>query len=253
MVASNDPQGINKAGSPGKLDHQIDSWGFVHGRQSRIRLVIAAVVLGAGLASIVFAYLLVRFGNDNFHKVSDDYYRSDQLDGPELKRSIDKLGIKTVIRLVGTDDGDAASYAEESAAVAETDAKLVVAKMAATRLPYRSELSRVFEALDTAERPLLVHCRQGSDRTGLISAIWQHDYKGRPLAEARKQLAFFDYGHVPIGGSAAMDEFLDMYEKFLADHPGASLSIQEWVKQNYFNEKPGREISAWYDGVSYAP
>ncbi|MCA8911812.1 MAG: tyrosine-protein phosphatase [Planctomycetes bacterium] len=252
MVASKDPHGINKIGSPGKLDHQIDSWGFVHGRQSRIRLIIGAVVLGAGAVGIVVAFLLVRFGGDNFHKVSDDFYRSDQLDGPAMKRVIERNGIATVIRLVGTEDSNAESYEEESAAVAETDAKLVVAKMAATRLPYRSELSRVFEALDTSQRPLLVHCRQGSDRTGLISAIWLHDYKGESLEKAREQLAVF-YGHMPVGSSTAMDDFLDMYDQYSKDHPGEKLTIQQWVKLHYFVEKPGHEIQPWHDGVMYEP
>ena len=251
MVASKDPKGINKTGSPGDLDHQIASWGFVHGRQSRARVMIGAGVLFVGVVTIVLAWLLVRFGDDNLHKVSEDFYRSRQLDGPAMKRVIADKGIKTVIRLVGTEDGNVESYEMESAAVAETDATLVVAKMAATRLPYRSELSRVFEALDTSQRPLLVHCRQGSDRTGLISVIWLHDYKGESLEKAREQLAFFAYGHVPIGSSGSMGEFLDMYEAYTAEHPGEKLNIQQWVNLHYFEEKPGREIAAWYDGVLY--
>jgi protein tyrosine phosphatase (PTP) superfamily phosphohydrolase (DUF442 family) len=124
--------------------------------------------------------------------------------------------------------------------------------MAATRLPYRSELSRVFEALDTSQRPLLVHCRQGSDRTGLVSTIWLHDYKGEALPKAREQLALF-YGHMPVGSSTAMDDFLDMYVKYCNDHPDEVLTIKEWVKRHYFNVKPGHEIQPWYDGVMYKP
>jgi hypothetical protein len=125
--------------------------------------------------------------------------------------------------------------------------------MAATRLPWRSELRTLFEALDGIQTPVLVHCRQGSDRTGLVTAIWLHDYRGKPLSEARKQLAFFPYGHTEIGGAEAMDDFLDMYEKYTRAHPAEGVNIRDWVKKHYFNEKPGREIAPWYDGVVYRP
>ncbi len=69
MVAPTDPHGINKSNSPGKLDYEINSWGFVHGRVSRIRLVVAAIVLGAGVVTLVAAFLLYRLGGDNYHEV----------------------------------------------------------------------------------------------------------------------------------------------------------------------------------------
>ncbi|MBZ0136468.1 MAG: tyrosine-protein phosphatase [Planctomycetes bacterium] len=251
MVAPTDPAGINKVGSPRDIDRQIDSWGYVHGRQSRTRLFIGAGVFLVGGLLIIAAFMLYRFTTDNLHAVSDDVFRSRELSAPELKRVINENGIKTVIRLVGTDDANRDSYEEEAAVISQTQASLIVAELASSRLPYRSEIQRVFEALDNSEPPILVHCKHGSDRTGLVSTIWLHDYMGKPLSEARKQLAFFPYGHVEWGEASAMGRFLDMYTAFSASNPG--VSIKDWVKLHYFEEKPGREIQPWYDGVVYRP
>lgn len=251
MVAPKDPSGINKLHSPKDIDYQIDSWGYVHGRQSRLRLFIGGGVFLAGALLIVIAFFLYRLADDNLHAVSEDVYRSRQLDAPQLKKVINENGIKTVIRLVGTEDSNRESFEEEQAAIAETDAELVVASLPSSRLPYRSEIQKVFEALDKAEAPILVHCKHGSDRTGLVSTIWLHDYLGEPLDKAREQLAFFPYGHVAWGEASAMGRFLDMYAEFAKSNP--NVSIKEWVKLHYFEEKDGREIQPWYDGTVYQP
>lgn len=253
MVAPSDPKGINRIGSPRSLDHKIDSWGYVHGRQERLRVFIGLGVAFAVIVALVAAFLLYRFGTDNFHEVSENAFRSRQLDGPAFQHYIREHNIDTVIRLVGVEDSNRATYEEESVAVKEAGAKLVVTKLATSRLPYRSELSDLFAALDAigpGER-VLFHCSHGSDRAGLVSAIWLHDYRGVPFDEARKQLAFVPYGHVPFGDASDIGRFVDMYAEFRKANPG--VSIKEWVKLHYFEEKPGREVAHWYDGVQYAP
>ena len=148
MVAPTDPRGVNRIGSPGSLDHKIDSWGYVHGRQDRLRLYIGAGVVFAGIVALVLAFLLYRFGTHNFHEVSENAFRSRQLDGAAFQHYIREHDIDTVIRLVGVEDRNRATYEEELEAVQGAGAKLVVAKLATSRLPYRSELSDLFAALD---------------------------------------------------------------------------------------------------------
>jgi protein tyrosine phosphatase (PTP) superfamily phosphohydrolase (DUF442 family) len=253
MVAPVDPNGINKLGSPGKLDHEIESWGFIHGRVRRLRLIVAAIVLGAGVVTLVVAFLLYRLGGDNYHEVvNGELYRSRELTPDQLQRHVRTDEIATVLRLVGTQDSNVESYETERQAVNETDAQLIVAPLPSSRLPYRHELKRLFEALNRVKTPVLVHCRHGSDRTGLVSVIWLHDKKGVPMEEAREQLAFFPYGHVPVGSARPMGEFLDMFEQHVRD-TGEKLSIEEWVKLHYFHEKKNRAPEPWLDGKLYQP
>ena len=90
MVAPTDPHGINTAGSPKKLDHAIDSWGYVHGRQERTRLIIGGGVFFVGALTIIVAFFLYLFGTDNYHKISQEWHRSSQLEGEAFRRYINE-------------------------------------------------------------------------------------------------------------------------------------------------------------------
>lgn len=260
MVAPTDPNGIIKAHAPTSHEHTIDNWGFVFGGMVNRRvLLFVALVGGAFFAVLVGAFLLVRFGGHNVHADnSAGFVRAAEMDAPALTAAIRRNDVRSVLRLVGTDGPDAESYAEERATCERLGVPHFVAKMAATRAPYRSEMARVFEVLDMIDadrnlQPVLIHCSAGSDRTGLVSVIWMHDYRGQPLAEARKQLAWAPYMHVSFGEARHMGEFLDRYEAFLAANPGKWMNIQQWTKLHYFEEKPGREAGPWHDGRVYRP
>lgn len=250
MVAPIDPNGINKAGAPASLDHSINNWGYIFTGHDK-RRVLLGVVLAAGafFGVILLAFLLIRFGGNNIHaNTKAGFLRSAELSPSALEDAILHRGVRSVVRLVGTDERNIAAYEDEVAVCRRLGVPHFTTKMAATRLPYRSELGPVFAALDTIAasselQPVLIHCNAGSDRTGLISVIWLHDYQGVPLAEARKELAFGPYMHVDMLGPASMGEFLDMYQAHLKSNP--RISIQQWVRDHYNIEKPGRETAPW--------
>jgi hypothetical protein len=50
--------------------------------------------------------------------------------------------------------------------------------------------------------------------------------------------------HFAPGHADAMGEFLDRYAAFAEQNRGAS--IKQWVRTQYFEEKPGREATGWY-------
>lgn len=260
MVAPTNPDGIMKAGAPTSIDHTIDAWGFVYGAIDRRRAFLFYALFGGALVgAAVLGFLLIRFGGHNTHVNNDaGFVRSAEMDGPALASAIKQNGIRSVLRLVGTEGTDAASYQEEAAVCESLGVKHFVAKMAASRLPYRSELRRVFEVLENIDsdpklQPVLIHCSAGSDRTGLVSVIWMHDYKGAPYDQARRQLGWDKYMHVPFGEAGEMTDFLSMYEDFLKANPRQRMPIQHWVKLHYFVEKPGRENQPWIDGNTYRP
>lgn len=258
MVAPSDPNGIVKASAPTRVDHTIEAWGFVYGSTDKRRVLLGWACFGGAFVFVmVAAFLLVRYGGHNKHaNEATGFVRSAELDGKAMTAAIRQHNIRSVVRLVGTEGNDAASYQEEAAACEAQGVKHFVAKMAATRLPWRSELRRLFEVLDNIAgdpslQPVLIHCSAGSDRTGLVSVIWMHDYKGVSYAEARKQLAWDKYMHVRFGEAGEMTDFLSMYEAFVESNPRERLSIQQWVARHYFVEKPGRENQPWLDGTVY--
>lgn len=238
MVAPADPNGVVRAGAPATLDHSVGSWGYVMGGTQRLRRWIALALLAAGVGVVLLAFLLVRLGGNNLHEVQKgEVYRAAELDETLLAQVLERHGIRTVLRLVGTEDSNRDSYARELAVCSAAGVKLEVAPLATSRPPRRKELLRLFEALDRIAAsghslPMLVHCSAGSDRTGLVSVIWLHDYRGVDYETARRQLAFTPYMHVRWGEAGVLDDFLAQYEKWRAANPG-KLSIRDWTLQFY--------------------
>ena len=79
-----------------------------------------------------------------------------------------------------------------------------------------AQLAKLTDALRDAPKPLLIHCRAGSDRTGLASAIYVATHGGS-YHDAQNQLSLY-YGHFPYLGSksAAMGISLERFYESLA-------------------------------------
>src|SRR5262249_41924745 len=106
--------------------------------------------------------------------------------------------------------------------------------LSANRLPPPAEIRRLVEVLDGTEYPVLIHCRQGVDRTGLASAAVLLLQSDVTLAQARRQLSL-RYGHVPAGPTRCMGEFFDLYEDWLREQgrPHSREAFRDWACAGY--------------------
>jgi protein tyrosine/serine phosphatase len=100
--------------------------------------------------------------------------------------------------------------------------------MSATKPPDKDTLLGLLEIMRTAERPLLMHCKSGADRTGLAAAIFVLD-NGKNMAAARGQLSA-RFLHFRRGRKAVLDRFLDLYERALAEN---DVTIEQWIRDAY--------------------
>jgi protein tyrosine/serine phosphatase len=124
----------------------------------------------------------------NFHVVQENaLYRSAQLDREELEQAIDHFHIKTVINLRGERPGQK-WYDDEADVAAGHGVELINIGMSPDRLPHRDDLIKLLDAFKTAERPILIHCQAGADRTGEAVAIYQMEYMGKSRENALKSL-----------------------------------------------------------------
>jgi undecaprenyl-diphosphatase len=128
-------------------------------------------VIGISL-SIFVLFCLGYWGymkiSGNIHTViPGQVYRSAQLSPAQLQTVIDQKHIKAIIDLAPYGD----EYPEELAVANKNHVTHFDLGLNALIDPSPAQLKQLNNLIQTAPRPLLIHCAQGADRTGLASAM----------------------------------------------------------------------------------
>jgi protein tyrosine/serine phosphatase len=167
-------------------------------------LGLLALLLGAG----AYAYV---HGRGNFHEVEKGVlFRSARLGADGLEKAINQHGIKSVLNLCGPQPG--VDWYEGEARVAQTHGVFFRnLALSANQEWDEKQLAEVMRTLREAPKPLLIHCRAGSDRTGLTCALFVAS-RGGSYRDACEQLGLY-YGHFPYLGSksVAMEGTLERF------------------------------------------
>lgn len=121
----------------------------------------------------------------NFHQVSADLWRSAQPDAAQMQ-TLEQRGIKTILNLRQwhDDDGEAAG----------THLNLRRVPMNAAAFNNLDVVSALRE-IHLAPKPVLVHCWHGSDRTGLIVAMYRLVFENASRSEVLAELRTPAYGY----------------------------------------------------------
>ncbi|WP_322891527.1 MULTISPECIES: tyrosine-protein phosphatase [unclassified Yoonia] len=162
----------------------------------------------------------------NFDQVAPGVYRSNHPNHTRFA-AYAKSGIKTVLNLRGK--AKQPHYLFEVESCENLGLTLVNVQMAARRAPARRELLDLLDAFVTMERPFLMHCKSGADRTGLAAAIYLLEHEGASIAQARRQLSF-RYVHIRRTSTGILDHFLDVYAARAAEAP---IGIADWIRDEY--------------------
>jgi hypothetical protein len=121
--------------------------------------------------------------------------------------------------------------------------------MSATRRPQRRELLTLLDLFEHCSYPLLIHCKSGSDRTGLATALYLMSRKA--VAPERALRAFaLTYGHIPLFGPEHLHEPLDEYAAWLKDRGQihSSAHLRFWVEQVYEPASVHRDVPVLQPG-----
>ena len=161
----------------------------------------------------------------NLDRVAPGVWRANQPSQARLKRYFAKLGLKSVLNLRGAPDQG--FYLFEAEVCRDLGLTLHDIGLSARRAPARTALLEVLDLLQTLEKPVLIHCKSGADRTGLVAALYLMTVEGRPVSVARKQLSL-RYLHVKASATGILDHLLDRYE---AEANGRTFRV--WVEQDY--------------------
>jgi protein tyrosine phosphatase (PTP) superfamily phosphohydrolase (DUF442 family) len=168
-----------------------------------IKIGIVAAGLTAGSCGAYWG--LVQY-HGNFHAVKEGaFYRSAQLGKDELHSVIQHHQIRSVLNLRGAHPGQG-WYDEEITVSRALGVAHYDYGLSAHRFVTRQQIGEVLDIIRNAPKPLLVHCKSGADRSGLVSALYRLADEGATVDEADRQLSLV-YGHFPyLTSSKAMDD-----------------------------------------------
>jgi hypothetical protein len=197
-------------------------------RHAVLRGCLVGAVLAGGL------HALYVFLGPNFHTVLPGrVYRCAQLDAPTLTWFIKHYHVRTVLNLRGCSE-PLPWYRAECRTTGALEVSQEDVGLSAGRLPPAPAVRHLIEILDRSERPLLVHCSKGIDRTGMVATMALLLYTDAGLDEARGQLGPA-HGHVTLGRTGNIDRFFDLYAEWLASR-GLEHSrdhFRRWAEHDY--------------------
>jgi protein tyrosine phosphatase (PTP) superfamily phosphohydrolase (DUF442 family) len=161
----------------------------------------------------------------NRHRVGEHVWRSAQ-PAPHHIRALAQEGIRTIVNLRGR--RPCSSYWLEREACRSHGIELIDFQMRSRAAPTREEIRAVRELFERVKYPMLMHCKSGADRAGLMSALYRFS-QGVPIEQARGALSL-RFGHIRQGNTGILDHF---FERYLADTLERPMPFFDWVEDVY--------------------
>jgi protein tyrosine/serine phosphatase len=184
----------------------------------------------AGFDMMMFDHGLLRLAWRNFHPVHEGVWRSSQPDPPMIAR-LAARGFRSVLNLRG-DTGQGA-YLLEREACTRYGLALVDLKMQSRKLPEVDTVRKLDAIFGEIDRPFVIHCKSGADRSGFAAALYLLLYTTVPIAVAKRQLSA-RYLHFRRSATGVLDHMLEAHEVAAA---GTGRDFRSWVFSDYDPEE----------------
>ena len=127
----------------------------------------------------------------NFHKINENLYRSGQPDEDEFFSLYTFNGIRSVLNLRGTSDIDEINAVNRRWENAVTLYEIPLETGNITE----DDLCKILTVIRDAPKPILIHCWQGSNRTGCAVAASRIIFENCSVEDAISELMKPEYGH----------------------------------------------------------
>lgn len=208
--------------------------------QKIINTFLKAFLILVLLAGLITYLILNR---KNIHQVENNglkplVFRSAQLKPKELAHLIASKHIDMVLNVRGGSDEEA-WYKQEKELVLSLGKDYYSLGFSVYRPPSRERFLDIIDVIEKAKaenKNMLVHCKAGADRTGLISAISQIILYDFPVEKAFKSSLNIPYGHLP-NLNGPVEQVLVRYQDDLEANPTHKLSFKDWIKHEYVRKE----------------
>ncbi len=171
------------------------------------KTLISLAIFFVLIALLITARIIYLNEQGNFHVVTkNELYRGAQMDNDELSYYLNKYHIKSVLNLRGKSP-DAQWYKDEIKISKKFDVRHYDYGFSASHLLSIKKMKNIVELLERLPKPILIHCKAGADRSGLVAALWLYKIKHYSFKKSFEQLSVL-FGHFPYLGSptVAMDK-----------------------------------------------
>ena len=125
-------------------------------------------------------------GVPNLHKISDTLYRSAQPTAVGMQK-LRELGVVTIVNL--------RSFHSDRDEIGSTGLAYEHIYMKAWHPEYKEAVRFLQIVTDPKRTPVLVHCQQGADRTGTMSAVYRMAVEGWSKEEALREMTKGGFGY----------------------------------------------------------
>lgn len=191
-------------------------------------------VLGVVVAAVVIAAPAAYYRHSYDHAkrlrvvTPGKLYRSGQLNAAGFSEAFDRFAIKTVVNLQEENrDPLLPEHWRGKPAVRESEVckahgvRYVVLDGGVLDHPGQDPGSRpkvIDDFLsvmdDPSNHPVLIHCKAGLHRTGLVTAVYRMEYEGRTAARAVEELRANGFGtFAATDGNVYLDRFILRFER----------------------------------------
>lgn len=166
----------------------------------------------------------LRLAWHNLHEIAPGVWRSNQPSPARIHQAADR-GIKTILNLRGPrSDG---GWRLEKEACDARGISLVDFTIRSRAVPDAATIKDADAVFSRIEYPLLMHCKSGADRAGIMSALYLLLRENATAAEAAAMLSL-KYLHVRQAKTGLLDAFVAEFAK--AEARGKT--FRDWVAQD---------------------
>lgn len=176
----------------------------------------------------------------NLYEFAPGAWRSNQPSPRRIARYA-QMGITTVLSLRGHmktqfADLEKAACAKHGLTYIASDAILARKAMPAERYV------ALIDLMAELQKPFVIHCKSGADRTGFAAALYLLHCEGASLEAAKKMLSL-RFIHLKKSKAGLLDHIFEMYEEDIkAQGP---IPIRDWFLHHYDLEKARQFKPVW--------